>query len=1308
MAKAVQHGLAIGLLFCSVGATAQWAQLSVPTQNWPIASLIASPNGHVVAAGVDWSRSVDAGQTWSDFTPQDNFGNPLPMAVGQITPTHPDTIIAAGAMNALDQFIIQRTTNDGNTWTVPYVLNDGFPSMFKRVHFHSPLIGVAGGSDGHVVRTTDGGATWSATTPVSALGINGICSFSGNVIVAIGTNQAYRSTDNGTTWLASGSLGLVLTCLHEVDDVMFVGGSGRVYVSYNTGLNWGWIDGPFGDVNDVFALNQDTIYVATDDGLYRTMDGGQFWDVFADLAGIPIEQVEFADDLVGYCSSGTTVYKTTNGGGPAGAVSILSATVANSQCGSRIVSFYNDSPGALDAWWLLDGQPYSMSDDTLLTLTAPSTVVNMALVVSNGQDTDTAYWTQTVTVDQPITVNAGPDVVLCVGDTTQFLAAGANSYTWTGTLFGPNNVADPLVWGTPQQYVVTGAAGACTDKDTVLTLLPPPPSLGNWSTLFTVSSPSSMLGISGFSRTCAAGYSYTQYSYTVDGGATVEQSQPLQIGSMNMLTPFVGFGLGMDIGLNSEWSVYKTTDAWRTSVELTPDTGLGNCELKMFSETIGYIKHPTGLFRTVDGGAHWDRITNSAWYVDGVVYTEHPDTMILVMWDHSRTTTDGGATWDSVPLPIPFGGNVACFDATYNGRIYASHDGNSNLLWHTDDTGASWEFEEVFENDIYEMMFLPGGTGYLLADGGNLHVTMTEDNGDCFIELGMNTGWPGGYGSLAKSSHGLGFRSGHFQQNVRSLQVLEPPTPLPPLLDFGVNDHSLCDNRPLQVWNASEGYTDFNWYLNGAFVSNSIVPALDTLGAGAYVLQLIGMLGLDPDTVVHAFTVHDAPSVAPPAPVALSLNCIDQDSLLVATAGVPGAQSYLWWAGGDAWVEHVTDGDTAVLRQLREYNHPFAEGYWSTGVAVVDQYGCIGPWSDTLVIGYSQSALPAPSVLTAPAEVCIVPGQPAVTQVHCSPVAGASGYDWSMSGSFPPGGYVVGNDTNATIYWDGSVYDQFRGVRVSARDTCGGGAANSEGIYLDESPVITQQPLDAVATENDPLVQFSFAWNMGPLNAIEWYHDGSVVPGMTATTLQITNVEPTDEGWYWATGQVNGCDGFVPFTTDSAYLEVIELMFPVATISGPDSICAGVQVPFSGSATNGPTSWSWQFPGGQPPASTMQSPNVTYQLAGTYPVYLTASNQDGTGPQDTTTIVVASCVGIGELGAPVVSVFPNPASDVLNVVAEGVFDAALWDMQGRELVSSTGNLGRTELDVSGTSPGHYLLSIEIHHRTVHLPVQVRK
>ena len=120
-----------------------------------------------------------------------------------------------------------------------------------------------------------------------------------------------------------------------------------------------------------------------------------------------------------------------------------------------------------------------------------------------------------------------------------------------------------------------------------------------------------------------------------------------------MLTPFIGFGLFATSGVgNSDWGVYKTTDAWRTSVVLTPDTILGNppSQLKMFSETTGYIHHTTGLFKTLNGGAHWDMVSSVTNSGVGIVYTQNPDTVLILQGNYSLTTTDAG-TWDSVPMP---------------------------------------------------------------------------------------------------------------------------------------------------------------------------------------------------------------------------------------------------------------------------------------------------------------------------------------------------------------------------------------------------------------------------------------------------------------------------------------------------------------------------------------------------------------------------------------------------------------------------------------------------------------------------------
>ncbi|MFI5220628.1 MAG: PKD domain-containing protein, partial [Bacteroidia bacterium] len=58
-------------------------------------------------------------------------------------------------------------------------------------------------------------------------------------------------------------------------------------------------------------------------------------------------------------------------------------------------------------------------------------------------------------------------------------------------------------------------------------------------------------------------------------------------------------------------------------------------------------------------------------------------------------------------------------------------------------------------------------------------------------------------------------------------------------------------------------------------------------------------------------------------------------------------------------------------------------------------------------------------------------------------------------------------------------------------------------------------------------------------------------------------------------------------------------------------ICKNASVTFTDQSTNDPVSWQWSFPGGNPVSSTLQSPQVTYSVTGTYSVTLIAGNATG-------------------------------------------------------------------------------------------------
>jgi PKD repeat protein len=84
---------------------------------------------------------------------------------------------------------------------------------------------------------------------------------------------------------------------------------------------------------------------------------------------------------------------------------------------------------------------------------------------------------------------------------------------------------------------------------------------------------------------------------------------------------------------------------------------------------------------------------------------------------------------------------------------------------------------------------------------------------------------------------------------------------------------------------------------------------------------------------------------------------------------------------------------------------------------------------------------------------------------------------------------------------------------------------------------------------------------------------------------------------------------------------------PVANFTGtPTTVIEGLSVQFTDQSTNGPTSWSWTFPGGTPATSTAQNPAVTYSTPGTYDVTLVATNSAGSDPEIKTAYITVTNV----------------------------------------------------------------------------------
>ncbi|GJM34085.1 MAG: hypothetical protein DHS20C18_30860 [Saprospiraceae bacterium] len=115
-------------------------------------------------------------------------------------------------------------------------------------------------------------------------------------------------------------------------------------------------------------------------------------------------------------------------------------------------------------------------------------------------------------------------------------------------------------------------------------------------------------------------------------------------------------------------------------------------------------------------------------------------------------------------------------------------------------------------------------------------------------------------------------------------------------------------------------------------------------------------------------------------------------------------------------------------------------------------------------------------------------------------------------------------------------------------------------------------------------------------------HDASGSPFIMAPAVNSTNA--------WSTNSINRISNYINIS--GCLSGCVSAGPPIAGIFAPVThVCPGSMVPFIDNSSNSPTSWSWQFIGNTPSTSNQQSPTVVFQEAGTYPVVLTVSNNEG-------------------------------------------------------------------------------------------------
>jgi len=291
------------------------------------------PNGVMVSSKKNLQKyTTDTGETWTLSTPiVDNFFKDQ-KAVRWLNAT---TVISMGEGNEFNgvPVPIYKSTDCGVNWVKK---NQSVITCMERVkdsYFKNETDGIGVGSNGFskafLIRTSDGGETWSTAVADYAFGLMSV-SGNNNTLWALGSNShVIKSTDFGLTWnlfpftVPSSIYGL--KCFSDRGYALTR--NGDVYLTPDgTGRTWEYLTSTGqNDSYDMYFINSTTGFILKENRhIVKTTDGGVSWQTV--LSPVPFSSrnkvggITFGDQNTGYVWFSLNdygeyyVYKTTDAG----------------------------------------------------------------------------------------------------------------------------------------------------------------------------------------------------------------------------------------------------------------------------------------------------------------------------------------------------------------------------------------------------------------------------------------------------------------------------------------------------------------------------------------------------------------------------------------------------------------------------------------------------------------------------------------------------------------------------------------------------------------------------------------------------------------------------------------------------------------------------------------------------------------------------------------------------------------------------------------------------------------------------------
>jgi photosystem II stability/assembly factor-like uncharacterized protein len=220
--------------------------------------------------------------------------------------------------------IVLKTTNGGTTWSSLWT---GADQGVEDICFTDMNTGYIGGWSGYFAKTTDGGLTWTPMTPGTDIYYYACIDFKDaqHGVVGAQTNSStipaavYYTSDGGATWATgTGLTGIPVKVVYTTANTYFiVNNSGEIQKSTNGGQTWTSVKTGLGTLVGIDFYNPMIGIATADDGyLYLTFDGGNTWSNQQTGFGQPIwHDAAWMDQNTVYtCGTPEYIYMSTDGG----------------------------------------------------------------------------------------------------------------------------------------------------------------------------------------------------------------------------------------------------------------------------------------------------------------------------------------------------------------------------------------------------------------------------------------------------------------------------------------------------------------------------------------------------------------------------------------------------------------------------------------------------------------------------------------------------------------------------------------------------------------------------------------------------------------------------------------------------------------------------------------------------------------------------------------------------------------------------------------------------------------------------------